>query len=278
MSHKEISIHKTSPEMVAALRVCLSNRGGAGGASYMVKMWQYALDGAKLAEEPSCEGGYNDALPYLPCDLESIGLPLTRTSRVLDVGCLGGYGLYDLASQLRRTVKVVPVLVGLDVDAASISLGKELARIWGKGLSVSFYKRKLEDIDVDLGCFDLVLCRLVLPYAHIHAAMAALRSYCKVEGVLVLQVHSPYYYVDRILHSFKSPRKMFYYFRPLVQGVLFGVLGIQLRGRWWQEVALNRRSMLRLLRSYSFDIVSITGHRRKPIYICKIVEQSEDAS
>ncbi|MFU8780017.1 MAG: class I SAM-dependent methyltransferase [Kiritimatiellia bacterium] len=266
----DIAANDTPRGDTANLCRCLADWERRHGASYLTSMWWHVLDTRVQSDRNGgVTGKYNDALPYLPLAPESVGLCITRTTRVLDVGCLGGYGLYDLASRFRQDGREMPEFVGVDVDPDSIDLGVAMSQLWRSGAKVSFYTRQLEELDPDLGQFDIVLCRLVLPYTRIHKAMIALRAYTQDEGVLVLQVHSPLYYINRFVHSLKSPRKMFYYLRPLCNGLLFAVFRLQLHGHLWQETALCRYVMTRLLRSNGFALLAVKGHRRKPIYICK---------
>jgi len=216
------------------------------GTSYMTAMWHHVL-----SSDPgdSCvrRSQYDNSLPYLPVDLGDHGVKFRRDSRILDVGCLGGYGLYDIARHFRVTG----------------------SRVWASEGRISFHEGSLEDLSGGLGIFDLVICRLVLPYTRVEQSMRTLREYTRDQGILILQIHAPSYYYDRLRCCFPRFKRMFYYLRPLLNGYAYRLWGRQLGGRWFQEIALSRKAMLKLLRYHGFTVLSELGGRLKPVMICR---------
>ena len=237
----------------------------SGANAYLVAMWREAL---KVQQEDGAPVPVNgSALPYLPVDPEAFGISTHSTTRVLDVGCLGGYGLFDLAMQYRKTGKAVPQLVGIDMDENSVSAARQMASIWADTLSVSFACDRIESYAPEGEGFDVILCRLVLPYTRVAKAMRQMGRLCKPGGLIIVQVHACGYYLRQIRRNAPNLRVVAYYVRPLLNGIWFHCTGRQLAGRWFGETALSRRVMQRLAQENAVKTVRQQGDRFKPIYV-----------
>ncbi len=113
--------------MDARLRAELDAIASDPRTAYAVQMWRYALDHADtfIPAHENC-----DAIPYLPIKPEAYGLALTAQHRILDIGCLGGYGLFDMTRCLAAAGCEIPAMVGVDIDPASVDMGRRMAAIW----------------------------------------------------------------------------------------------------------------------------------------------------
>ena len=100
-----------------------------------------------------------------------------RHRRILDIGCGAGQTL--IGSNLTQGV----VAVGLDVDHSALALGRRLSPaihfVSGRGESLPFKNKS----------FDLVICRVSLPYMHISRALSEMARVTSEGGDLWLVLH-----------------------------------------------------------------------------------------
>ena len=101
----------------------------------------------------------------------------TKHRRILDVGCGAGQTL--IGSSLGSEV----FAVGLDTDESAIALGKQLTT------TVRFVVGEGESLPFTAGSFDLVICRVALPYMHIAKALAEMSRVTAAGGDLWLVLH-----------------------------------------------------------------------------------------
>src|SRR5215467_9751598 len=79
-----------------------------------------------------------------------------RHRRILDVGCGAGQTL--IASNLGEAV----FAVGIDLDYSALVYGRQ------QTTSIHFVRAAGEQLPFRNNSFDLVLCRVALPYMHVH--------------------------------------------------------------------------------------------------------------
>src|SRR5690242_7100185 len=84
----------------------------------------------------------------------------TKHRRILEVGCGAGQTL--IGSSLGKQV----LAVGLDTDETAVALGKQLTS------TVRFVVGEGESLPFADGSFDLVICRVALPYMRVAKALA----------------------------------------------------------------------------------------------------------
>jgi SAM-dependent methyltransferase len=238
--------------------------------TYLVRMWHYAVDMAPLlaAEVPKNENC--DAVPYMPSELEERDIALSNASCVLDVGCLGGYGLFDLAGRRARAGLPVPKLIGVDVDQQSVELGRRLSGLWGAPLDLEIKQGKMEDLPVGNGSCDLVIARLVLPYCDIGLSLSELSRVLKPGGAFLVQLHAPRYYLRRFASSLRRPLAAVYYARPLISGMLLAAFSWQSSSPRWSECALSPSNLNRLARQRDLQLVWSGGSKIKPLALFKL--------
>jgi ubiquinone/menaquinone biosynthesis C-methylase UbiE len=97
--------------------------------------------------------------------------------RILDVGCGAGQTL--IGSKLPKSV----FAVGLDNDPSALSLGKQFSA------GIDFVSGQGETLPFKNGTFDLVICRVALPYMHISRALSEMSRVTRPEGDLWLVLH-----------------------------------------------------------------------------------------
>ena len=100
-----------------------------------------------------------------------------RHRRILDIGCGAGQTL--IGSNLREGA----VAVGLDLDHAALALGKQLSP------SIEFVEGRGEALPFGHDAFDLVICRVALPYMHISRALSEISRVTDAGGDIWLVLH-----------------------------------------------------------------------------------------
>lgn len=97
--------------------------------------------------------------------------------RILDVGCGAGQTL--IGSNLSAGV----VAIGLDLDHSALMLGKKLSS------AIHFVSGRGESLPFRNQTFDLVICRVALPYMHIASALSELARVMVEGGDIWLVLH-----------------------------------------------------------------------------------------
>lgn len=225
---------------------------------YVLHMWEYALQAEHWHNE------HTDSIPYVPFVPEDLGLALTEASRVLDIGCLGGYGLYDFMRCRVAQGRPVPELVGIDVTPASVVPARELAAVWAAPHPAMFARAVCEHLPFRDGSFDLLILRLVLPYVQLTPALAEVRRVLRPGGLVFFQLHSFRYYLKRCRKMWRRPVRLSYFARPLLSGLVFKLTLRQPHSRWLRQTALDTRTLTRALAPWSFSPVWEGPFREKP--------------
>ena len=235
--------------------------------SYPVQMWRYALDCAR-GEVAPVAGGEINALPYVPDPVVGL-LPAASPLAVLDVGCLGGYGLFDFA----RRHQVVPLdLAGIDIDRASIELAHSMGEVWASddGLNsvarLAFHEAPSTSLPLPDNSCHLVIARLMLPYVDVPATLREFHRVATAGAILLVQTHAPGYYLRQLVRHVRQPLRLAYYSRPILSGLIFRLTGRQPRHRRWQEVAIGNRHMVNVAMHAGFPVVwtDTETHRGRP--------------
>ena len=100
-----------------------------------------------------------------------------RHQRILDIGCGAGQTL--IGSNLEQGV----CAVGIDLDHSALTLGKRLSP------AIHFVSGRGESLPFRNGFFDLVICRVSLPYMHISRALSEMARVTAPGGDLWLVLH-----------------------------------------------------------------------------------------
>ena len=251
---------------VAAVRERLNTyRGQGGSADYVVQMWDLALQHLDTVDDevPSTESC--DAIPYLPRSVPIAAGDASDDPVFLDIGCLGGYGLFDVTH--RRAGERCPWsrMVGMDVDSTSVRLAQELASVWAGELPVSFCCGSAEDVPLDDRSCSVVVARLLLPYVRIRETIAEIHRVLAPGGIVLFQLHTFRYYGQSLREHWRSPGLAAYYFRPILAGLVFDVSGRQMRHRWFAEAALREATLRRLCRQQGMLPVWQGGFKARPL-------------
>lgn len=149
--------------------------------------------------------------------------------RVLDVGCGAGQELFPFLEKTNATV------YGVDIAP---ELGKITAKVFEKEFSerVNFTISKGEELPFEGASFDLILCRVALPYMNNKKAITEFSRILKPNGILLLKIHAPAFYFGMIRERIKTlnPKQVAYPLICLTASVWHSATGKQLENGFWQ--------------------------------------------
>ena len=118
-----------------------------------------------------------------------------RTIRnVLDVGCGAGQEMLPFVRDLQ-----IPA-IGVDVAPSAGLVGRELFGVLGLDKRVHFARACAENLPLRDNYFDLVICRVALPYMNNRQALSEMSRVLHPDGVILLQIHHARFYL-RKLHN-----------------------------------------------------------------------------
>lgn len=174
--------------------------------------------------------------------LEAVG---HAARRVLDVGCGAGQELLPLAER-------GAFAVGIDIapEVGTLTLGPEYDRL-------TFVRAAAERIPFSSASFDVVICRIALPYMHNAQALAEIARVLEPGGLLVLRIHAMRYYLRKLREGLlaRDTPAMRYAGRVLLNGVRYHLTGVQRGGVAGGETFQTRWMLKRELRKVGLEIV-----------------------
>jgi SAM-dependent methyltransferase len=152
--------------------------------------------------------------------------PADLQPRVLDVGC-------GAAQELRPfLVDSRGFGVGIDVSPQA---GPEASRLFAQQRPqdhVAFVRAAAEQLPFSNSCFDVVVCRLALPYTNNTQALAEMARVLGPGGLLFLRFHHARYYLAKLRRGVTTgrAREVLYAARVLIAGCVYHLTGVQVRG------------------------------------------------
>ena len=165
----------------------------------------------------------------------------TRVERVLDVGCGAGQ---ELRPFLERSTALG---VGVDLSPEVGRVGRELFAAEQPDSRLAFARARAEHVPFASSSFDVVICRLALPYTDNTAALGELARVLRPGGALLLTFHHARYYVDKLRAAIA--RRQFksgvHACRVLLTGVLYHLTRHQPLGRFPGRETFQTMWMLR---------------------------------
>ncbi len=174
------------------------------------------------------------------------GLPVRN---VLDLGCGAG-------QELRPCVRNRAALgVGLDVSPRVGWAGRQLFASEQPESHVAFVRAAAEALPFKEGAFDLVICRLALPYTDNARTLAEIARVLRTKGVLLLKFHHARFYLRQLRDGFahRQVKSAIHALRVVMAGTLYHLTGFQLRSkltggetfqtRWLLGRELKRRGL-----------------------------------
>lgn len=148
-------------------------------------------------------------------------------ARVLDVGCGAGQELLPFVDG--RDV----LGVGVDVAPTVGQIGRRLFATHLPEARVVFMRAEAEALPFASDSFDVVICRLALPYTHNAHALSEMARVLRPGGRLLLKIHHLRFYLDKFGQGLRERNllSMLHASRVVVAGALYHCLGRQIRAR-----------------------------------------------
>lgn len=162
--------------------------------------------------------------PYVPallCPLE-----MKDNAVFLDLGCGSGYVNRFVGSHLAPMENI-----GMDYDAATIELAQRLNA--GTG-AVKWMCASAESVPLPDASVDYIVCRGVVPLAHVDTVFGEIGRILRPGGKVVLLLHSWTFYL-KWLSMRDLKRDVLAIFHCLV-GMWFNLTGLQIQLRWGNHV------------------------------------------
>ena len=148
-------------------------------------------------------------------------------ARVLDIGCGGGQQLRPFLSDGRA------LGVGIDASPETGVAGRQLFARDEPHARVAFARSTAEHLPFETASFDLVICRLVLPYTDNKRALAEMARVLRPHGVLLLKFHHVRFYTMELGQALSAGRikSALHACRVLLAGSIYHLIDRQPRGR-----------------------------------------------
>jgi ubiquinone/menaquinone biosynthesis C-methylase UbiE len=171
--------------------------------------------------------------------------------RILDVGCGAGQTL--IACDFSETV----MAVGVDVDHEALGMGRSVCP------KIHFVMAQGEELPFANESFDLVICRVALPYMHVSRALSQMARVLRKGGDVWLTLH-PFRMTARELAANVvrlNVKAAIYRSWVLINGVALHVVGRQ--GSWplhpnRYETFQTQAAITRALRATGFKDIQVS--------------------
>lgn len=164
-----------------------------------------------------------------------------KVGKVLDVGCGAGQELIPFAE------KKGAFCIGIDTGKELGEIGKNFIESLNYAEKIMFVRSKGEDLPFADESFDVVLCRVALPYMNNKKAIAETARVLRPGGVYLLKTHAPAFYFGMLKRRFGSfdLRQYAYPMICLANGIYHQLTGKQLeKGFWKGKEVFQTRSFL----------------------------------
>jgi len=147
--------------------------------------------------------------------------------RVLDVGCGAGQELYPFVAD------GTALGIGLDLDPRAGRVARELFVARAPAARITFVQAAAEGLPFADAAFDVVVCRLALPYLHNLRAIEEMARLLRPDGILILKLHAPRFYLRELREALPARRLdvAVHTARVLISGAIYHVTGKQPRNR-----------------------------------------------
>ena len=149
----------------------------------------------------------------------------TAVARVLDVGCGAGQELLPFLTERGA------LGVGMDVAPQSGHVGREMYANYAPRARVNFLCGTAEELPFPSGLFDVVICRLALPYTDNARAFAEVSRVLRPGGKYFLKISGVRWYLLELKQALKERRilSVIHAGRVLVAGSIYHLTGRQPR-------------------------------------------------
>lgn len=177
----------------------------------------------------------------------------SNVETVLDVGCGAGQLLLPFAERLGA------FCVGIDIGEEVGTIEREIWHEFGLDRRILFVRACGEVLPLACASFDVVICRVALPYMNITKTLAEIARVLGPDGKLFLKIHSPAFYVRMVKNRLpkRSLKQLAYPLLCLFCGTVNLVTGKQLYRGFWKgkETFLTRKSLEKALAGSGLRII-----------------------
>lgn len=149
--------------------------------------------------------------------------------RVLDIGCGAGQEMLPFIE------KKDAFCVGIDIGEELGKIGREMTESFNCKEKLSFSRSLGEDLPFADASFDVILCRVALPYMNNKKAIAEVARVLRSGGVFLLKTHAPMFFIDLLKERAKTfnPKQIAYPLICLFNGTFHQLTGNQLQNGFW---------------------------------------------
>lgn len=176
-----------------------------------------------------------------------------KITRVLDVGCGAGQELVPFVVEKKA------LGVGVDLAPQVGQVGRNLFATHALPGRVVFMRAAAESLPFRSEMFDVVVCRLALPYTGNSRALAEIGRVLRDDGVCLLKIHHARYYLRNMMRALRSLnlRTAIHDIRVLMTGAIYHVSGRQPRMKLLGNESFQTEWLMR--RELSRSGMNITG-------------------
>ncbi len=175
-----------------------------------------------------------------------------QIERALDLGCGAGLELIPFANEFSSAC------YGVDIGEELGTIGRKVFEENGIAGELNFVRGSGDEIPFADESFDVVLCRVSLPYMNNETAISEISRVLNKDGILLLKIHSPYFYAGMILDAIQEmqPKKVVYVGICMAASVSYHAFGKRLEGGIWdgKEVYQTENLLKKVLKRNSLEI------------------------
>jgi SAM-dependent methyltransferase len=199
-------------------------------------------------------------------------------SRVLDVGCGAGQELLPFVQTLGARG------AGVDISPEAIEIARRQFAKVGCGGRTEFFCSPAESLPFTNNTFELVMCRLALPYVANTEALAEMARVLRPGGLLILKIHHLRYYLRRVLAALRrgEVRNAGSIARIILSGTVYHLTGRQpRRGLRPREVFQTRWMLDRILAKFGLgvhgELQNSDSNARTPVLLIEKTAAKSDS-